>query len=637
MAFPFQRGGLRGNPNTDLLYLKCLKSGNTYLISSAQTFDEWNVAYRHVPRSFCSGDVILVGTSNAASAESYLGVATPFKVSRATFLAHTDIGARAAVLILAWTAFVLIGLASAILLSLHSLDALPSAIIGIGVSGVIVFATGLLNFHLSSYAAITLVAISALTLLSNRRRRIWSELRMPMLLWLAIGMVAFLFVAGIDNGGGRWAANAMFSPLSWSVDNQNPVLFAYRFAHATKGEALVAGPWYFDDRTPLLTVLMIVPQTLFIEPLSRLVGTDFIYTADSAIGVLLLALWAPVLLWFSFRAKVRHRMLFIAIVAISPFMLFNTVYTWGKMLGAAYILLAVGLTLLPERRNLGLIPTALVLCYLSHSGNAIAGAAFLIVFANALRWGDVKTLTYGAFVALVVMAPWVYWIKVVQPFGNALVRYQLANDTGFDHRSSSILASVLQCWKGLGLEEWLAMKLHSFHMLVDVPLSIGFGGALDNRTSSFAENQRAGDFVVLARTIGIASVGAILAIFRGSAFQKKLILCGVVGVVSMTLLIVRHGYVPHQAYGSIVLIAAAGAMYLADQHSRIPTILFGTWLAYFAAVWIVSPIVNADHLHFGALIMAVLWLCGAVIIVASSSRALPAWRSAGLDIQNRAG
>ena len=98
----------------------------------------------------------------------------------------------------------------------------------------------------------------------------------------------------------------------------------------------LGGGWYFDDRTPLLTAMIIIPQTLLAEPLASLLGSDFVYLADSVAAITILAIWVAVLLWFASKLAVRHLGLFIAIVAISPFMLFNTVYTWGKLLGATY-------------------------------------------------------------------------------------------------------------------------------------------------------------------------------------------------------------------------------------------------------------------------------------------------------------
>ena len=583
MALPFARGEQRGYPNPDLLYLRCQATGSTWNVSSAQTFYEWNIAYEHVPTSFCADNVVLVATSNGAFPHGYLGVATPFSVSRATYLVHSGFGARGAILILSWVAFALIGFASAVVLAPIGLDALSSAVIGIGMSGMAVFAAGVVDFRLSAYASVVLVVVSMLAFLSSRRRQIWSELHSPMSLWLAVGMCIFLFVASLDNGGGRWAANAMFSPLSWSVDNQNPVFFAYEFVHAQTASSLISGQWYFDDRTPLLTVLLIIPQTLFIEPLARLAGSDFIYTADTAVGILMLALWVPVLLWFSRLVVVRHRILFVAIVAISPFMLFNTAYTWGKMLGAAYMLLAVGLTLLPDRRNLALIPAALALSYLSHSGNAISAVAFLIVFAHVLRRSDTKALAWGTLAALAIVVPWGYWTHFLQPNGNALTRLSLANDTGFDYRSKSVLASMVQYLKDTGLAQWLALKAQALHVTVDVLQKIALPRPIDNRAADVIGNLRSADFSVPARTIGIATIGVVLAIVRGNAFQLKMILCGALGIIAMVLLTVGIGIMPSQAYGSVILLAVGGALCLADVRSVWPSVMFSAWLAYFLA------------------------------------------------------
>src|SRR5262249_26155985 len=140
------------------------------------------------------------------------------------------------------------------------------------------------------------------------------ENSLPLMAWLALALCLIAFITGADNTAGRWAANALFSPLSWSTDNQLPVLFSQRFAHRTATTPMTLGGWYFDDRTPLLTAMIIIPQTLLADPLASLLGSDFVYLADSVAAITILAIWIAALLWFASKLAVRHLGLFIAIV-----------------------------------------------------------------------------------------------------------------------------------------------------------------------------------------------------------------------------------------------------------------------------------------------------------------------------------
>jgi hypothetical protein len=638
LAVPFQIGGERGYPDSDRVTLRCNASGAEIPIATSQSFGgfgEWNIAYIQVPLGFCASDVQIVASSNAARADSYVGVGTPFSVSRALYLAHSGFGAKALVVVGTWLLFASMFLTGA-LLARGRIDRFGTGCLAIGVAGMVVFLGGVVSAWGARAAAIGCVIVALFVILravitdrastaSNAR-----ENSIALMAWLAFALCLIAFMTGADNAAGRWAANALFSPLSWSTDNQLPVIFAQRFAHRTATTSMtLGGGWYFDDRTPLLTAMIVIPQTLLAEPLASLLGSDFVYLADSVAAITILAIWIAALLWFASKLAVRRPGLFIAIVAISPFMFFNTVYTWGKLLGATYLLIAVGLTLEAcksdeGRSNLGLVPAALTLSYLSHAGDAVAGLAFLIVFWSVLRWRDARVLAIGTIAALAIIAPWGYWTHFVQPGGNALFRFQLANDVGFDHRSVPVLSSMIEYLHSIGWQGWLMMKLKWFAWLFNIngffPLEI----PLDTQNASFWANQRSLDFAVVSRTIGVASIGIFAALWRrvvhGDSrnwLALRLVGCGAVGIVIMILLIVQVGITHHHAYGAIIMISIGGAMFLADRDSRLPSFLFVVWLVYFAYVWLWQPVANADQIHPESLILAAVWATAVAFMIAA--------------------
>ncbi|BCQ24032.1 hypothetical protein NK8_21840 [Caballeronia sp. NK8] len=642
IAVPYARGGERGYPDADDIRIECMANGAYLVISSTQTFDEWSVAYRKIPEGFCGGKVRLVAVARAATGGSYIGVATPFAVSRAMYYAHSGFYAKGLVVFATWFIFCAIFLASALSCRAwgYRLDSFGVGALSAGAAGMIVFVFGVAQAKLAESAAVALFTLSAAVVAYSyvRRRSTWneliSELRLPLFCWLAVSMTLVAFVCGADSGGGRWAVNGLFSPLSWSVDNQNPVFFAESFVRRTSNQSLTAGAWLFDDRTPLLTLLLILPQTLIIHPLTHLFGLDFAYEGDSVAAITLLSFWMPVLVWLMRKLRLSHPRLFFYIVAVSPFLLFNTVYTWGKLLGAAYVILAVGVMLsMPRdkyasRPNLGLIPLAFALAYLAHAGNAIAAAAFLLMFAPTLRMRDAKILLIGTVVAVVVFAPWFYWTHFVQPGGNALTRFQLADDLGFDHRSKSVLASVTEHLKALGWSQWVYRKEQSFRLLVDVWGRMGpFGRPIDTASPTMLGSQRAIDFIVVSRTIGIASfgvVGIVLASIlpgrrRADPLAVRLALCGVVGLVMMTLLITQIGVTHHHSYASVMMLGIAGAMYISEEWPRLGKVLYVLWLLYFLVAWIIDPVRNADQLHPGALLFGLTWLVALCWAVEQSS------------------
>jgi hypothetical protein len=633
LAVPFRIGGERGYPDSDRVILRCNASGGEVPIATGQSFDEWNVAYIQVPSAFCGSDVQIVASSNAAP-DSNVGVGTPFSISRALYLAHSGFGAKALVVAGTWLLFGSIFLAGA-LFARGRIDRFGTGGLAIGLAGMVVFLGGVVSAWGARAAAIGCVVVAFFVILraviTDRASTtsIAQENSIPLLAWLALALCLIAFMTGADNTAGRWAANALFSPLSWSTDNELPVIFAQLFAHRLAITPMtLGGQWYFDDRTPLLTAMIVIPQTLLADPLASLLGSDFVYLADSVAAITILAIWMPALLWLASKLAVRHLGLFIAIVAISPFMFFNTVYTWGKLLGATYLLIAVGLTLEAcksgeVRSNLGLVPAALTLSYLSHAGNAVAGLAFLIIFWSVLRWRDTRMLAIGAIAALAIIAPWGYWTHFIQPGGNALLRFQLANDTGFDHRSVPVLTSMIEYLHSLGWQGWLMMKLRWFAWLFNVNGFFPLGIPVDTQTASFWANQRSLDFVVVSRTIGVASIGVCAALWsrvvHGDSRDRlalRLIGCGALGIVIMILLIVQIGITHDHAYGAIIMIAIGGAMFLADRDSRLPGFLFLGWLVYFAYVWIWQPVANADQIHIESLMLSAVWAIALASMIA---------------------
>ena len=65
--------------------------------------------------------------------------------------------------------------------------------------------------------------------------------------------------------------------------------------------------------------------------------------------------------------------------------------------------------------------------------------------------------------------PWAYWQIVVQPGGNALLRYALAGDYGFDQAADSGSSPPQStCIRRLGVQGWLVAKLQAFEQLVSM-------------------------------------------------------------------------------------------------------------------------------------------------------------------------
>jgi hypothetical protein len=198
-----------------------------------------------------------------------------------------------------------------------------------------------------------------------------------------------------------------------------------------------------------------------------------------------------------------------------------------------------------------------------------------------------------------------------------LTRFQLANDLGFDHRSKSVLLSVIEHLRAMGWSTWLYGKEQSFHLLIDVFGKMGpFGRPIDTASPTLLGSQRAIDFIVVSRTIGIASIGvlglAIACLLPGRRHVDPLALrlgvCGLAGLVLMTVLITQIGVTHHHAYASVFMLSLAGAMFISEQWPQAGKALFTVWLIYFVIAWVIDPVRNADQLHPSALLLGLGWL-----------------------------
>jgi hypothetical protein len=187
-----------------------------------------------------------------------------------------------------------------------------------------------------------------------------------------------------------------------------------------------------------------------------------------------------------------------------------------------------------------------------------------------------------------------------------------------------VLSSMIEYLHSIGWQDWLRMKLRWFAWLFNLNGYFSLSIPVDTQTASFWANQRSLDFVVVSRTIGIASIGVFAALWsrlvHGDSRDRlalRLVGCGALGIVIMILLIVQVGITHDHAYGSIIMISIGGAMFLADRRSRLPSFLFVVWLVYFTYVWIWQPVANTDQIHPKSLILAAVWAATVASMIAA--------------------
>jgi hypothetical protein len=612
LAVPY--AGFPGEAPGNRIVLRCELDGREMPVASLRTNAQWATVFLRTA-GFCSGSARLI--ASVSDSRFYIAVATPFAVTAAAYHANTQFGPRALVVILTWGVLVVFATCFALLALRVSPAVHPVAagFAGVGVVGMAVLAA----FTVSAKAGIsTVLAMTAAFFAGfvfavffdrERLRSVAARHGHAALLWLALALAYAGFVSAADSGGGSWATNGLFTPLRWSTDNQLPMLFAEGLLDGTPRATITFGSWLATDRGPLLTALLLIPRVLLM-PLVERFGSSFMSIAYMTAGLTILASWAVVLHWFCREAGIRRVWIAALMAIVSPFFLFNTVYTWPKIFGASYVVIAF-LVLARASQNDAAHRSAVILAaicaalaYLAHGSNALAVVPLALFFLPVARAAGAHALATGIGAAVLVYLPWAYWQYAIQPDGNALLRYAFTNSFGFDERHQPMWPAIVRAYVQLGFHGWLALKAEDVRLLLGADI-VSWEVAPYSPGIGFLGSARLADFFGLVRAVGTALLGlALLAVSRwtGAGMQansQMLTRAALVGLGGLVFTVV--GFFPpavvHQLpYGSVLLLFLAGAGAVASGPPLLAAVLVPLALGYFLIVWIGAPLMIADRL-----------------------------------------
>jgi hypothetical protein len=284
----------------------------------------------------------------------------------------------------------------------------------------------------------------------------------------------------------HYAANYLFYPASWSTDNQIPTFTARLLAQGTTSLSEWAfGSWRLSDRTPLLGSLLYPAAVVmrdFAGHLDR--GVESMISQICGFGILNCWLLPAWIIFRRLRFKLRERILASLLLAGTPFIFFNTIYIWPKLLTATFCL-AQFLYLVPlpreasppQRQRPVLGGTAAALAILSHAASAAAVLGVFIAaiyvfksarrsesnaasalervraFGSRWRWVLVAVLA-----SVIVLSPWLLWTKFGFPSSNALPKYFFTGSFGFETPNESVAHAALRFYRTLTLKQWLISK-----------------------------------------------------------------------------------------------------------------------------------------------------------------------------------
>jgi hypothetical protein len=621
--------------------IECTTDGRRRAIAHLEVFANWSFVLVDA-QAFCPGPVRVGAVSEG---RELLGIGTPVSVSNGeAFALRYLFPAGGAMLALVIVGAVWI--------------AASIGWVGLGVSGPAVASFGLLSTGLAALATFWAFSISpvagraavaavllsaALTMLraagspARPFHDVSAQLAGPFAAWSVFGLAILALGGAIDNGGGAFAANTAFFPVTWSTDNQLPVELADALAAGIHPSKITFGHWLASDRPPLLSgYLLLVHGLVALLTPSALRYASAIGTQAS--GVVLMALWAPAA-WIGLRlARVRDDAIIplLIVIGISGFCIFNGLYTWPKLLAAAFgLLMILALARLSSRTGeVGDSPVVLLsiaalggaLALLSHGGALFGVVAALLVCARPIFRQGPRPMLLAALAGIAVLTPWLIWQAWFQPNGTALLRFLLVGSFGFDRRETSVLAEAVNTYASLGWSKFLLMKWDAIRTVFGAPThycnNVQKVGSL--WTSAPLDTTRVNEFYYLAFMTGLPVLaGTIASMHRSGATERSL--CPVLGTLAAIGAVSVLIWIPvtwdchivhHFSYQSClaIMIAGWGAALARGGGER--------WLALASVVsalaaWVASPLAQAITIRWGWFIVFLLALALPLTILGS--------------------
>ena len=609
------------------LVLVCEQTGGRYPLASARTNNQWSTIYVS-SGELCSGPAKV--ELEVASAASYIGISTPFAVSAFDHALHTSFAPRFVVAAAVWLVFWSLAVLAIAACNAQAVYAAATGFIVCGATAMLVLLLTVISPAAGQLAGAS-VCIAAPVLLGMAcvrpgRFRAAATASLPVsLLWLALALAGTVLVSIFPNGAGSWTVNGLFSPLRWSSDNQLPMLLAEAISEGRDPASIQWGPWLAADRTPLLSGGLLLVRPMY-DMVAGGLPSSFLAIAYEVAAITILASWVVIVPSFVRLCGSSKVVVPVALLCFTPFAIFNTLYVWPKLLGAVFAALAFMLLFAARTENrrqggdLILVAGCAALSYLSHASNAFVLVPIAVFYARWIIGYGLGSIVRAVVVAVILVSPWLWWTSVLQPGGNALLRFALAGTFGFEDRSVPLIKSVLDAYSQMSLGEWLQLKGLALLRLI----GLGPDWSAYSETARLSADRsvfggwRVLDFFELGRTIlfPLLSLALVVAFWRDRLRRLAMpVAVGLAGVLVTVLLTLVPSYVHALPYGAVLLLMLSGGAAL----GLLPAVL--TWsilcasAAYVVVVWI-AP------LHQGA--VTVVWsnLAG---VFAAAAVILSAW------------
>jgi hypothetical protein len=470
-----------------------------------------------------------------------------------------------------------------------------------------------------------LICLAARLRTPELARSVWRAQRRPVLAWLLVGLIATTILHMGASGSGAWEPAYRFAPAIWSSDHTLPMVLAEVARIGVLPQEGSVGGWSLSDRPPLLAGAYLLWADLFALLQANNDGLHLQPIVLGVGGIAACSIWAASFYWAARKAaglNPRIAAIAVAVVAATPFALFNTAYTWPKLFGAAFSLAAAAYVFrrraqasAAEAASFGALGA---FAMLSHAASAFFLAPVSLIYFATRLWRSPKALVVGAATGLVLLASWSAFKLTVLPSHDPLLGYALTGEVSFE--AEPLGERLAERYRDLGLGDWIATKAEVGAYLF-TPQPVRGPTPLERPPKTpqadWASKLRFWDFYALSAgnlallMLGLSAVAGGFAVRRGAPaapMARQLILAAggcyllFVGVTFLPIFI-------HQfSYDAILAMALAGSILLgaSRQTQRLLPALFLASAAYTLLVWVTLPLREARAIDLSAVAALVL-------------------------------
>jgi len=370
------------------------------------------------------------------------------------------------------------------------------------------------------------------------------------------------------------------SRLLWKMpgDNIIPTIIAKSFFDGNPVTE-VGATWLISDRPPLQAGLLLIgmPFWNFYDFFPFL---GMIYQCFWLLGIWILA--------ETLNLDKNATAFLFCFLIFSGFFLFNSTFTWPKLLAASYMTISFSylIKLLREgegkRYFLFMILLTLSLAYLSHGGIAFNLPAIgLVLLYISMKRKLLFDLVSMSLLPLVLIISWSVFQRSFAPPGNRLIKMHFAGVNDIDERST--VETIIDSYKGKSIDEILEVRKRNFSYLLHGKSLLN----LDPRES------RKGQFFHTFNALGVLNAGFFLTplLLLGSRLNLRIyltfLLVAVMSLGTWILLIYYPGgCVIHQgSYFTIILLYLISTLPLV-RYTGVAIVFLFLQVLHFTYIWV---------------------------------------------------